>query len=370
MEDGYKKHAAWTIVDEGHEQTDSDHGSRAARGELRWPLLGPYHDYSAVYVSATQAWFLSDGILGKLAKVMWSKLSPQKLGAKLLVRGYDEARSLGKTEEKVKRATLASTKSAAELATEAAASSTVAPQLTAESRSYEENTGSINKGEEDDEPERRIDHLVLVIHGIGQKLGERMESIDFVKEVGNLRQSLKLASENFQASAGAQSWPCPPVPTSAASKASETAKPPPAARPSPATGTKAGNAPRVSVETSSLPQLLISASLSKLPTVMTTAGIEVQHVPLATGSDGTGGESCTLPPSAEHSEYFTPVTAFPGGPRRMSRMIPERRETTMRQNGTSPLRLLRLGLFGRGPEQPKCVVRRSAACVVACPVTT
>ncbi|KAG5457358.1 MAG: hypothetical protein BJ554DRAFT_2652, partial [Olpidium bornovanus] len=104
VEDGYKKHAAWTIVEDGHEQADSEHGARAARGELRWPLLGPYHDYSAVYVSATQAWFLSDGILGKLAKVMWSKLSPQKLGAKLLVRGYDEARSFGKTEDKAKRA--------------------------------------------------------------------------------------------------------------------------------------------------------------------------------------------------------------------------------------------------------------------------
>lgn len=49
---------------------------------------------------------------------------------------------------------------------------------------------------------RKIEHLLLITHGIGQRLGMRMESINFIRDVNTLRKSLKsvyAASPDLQA---------------------------------------------------------------------------------------------------------------------------------------------------------------------------
>src|SRR5271169_5144195 len=38
---------------------------------------------------------------------------------------------------------------------------------------------------------RQIDHLILCVHGIGQKLGERMEGVNFVHDINILRRTFK-----------------------------------------------------------------------------------------------------------------------------------------------------------------------------------
>lgn len=53
-----------------------------------------------------------------------------------------------------------------------------------------------------DDREREIDHLILVTHGIGQRLGLRLESINFIHDVNVLRKTLKSvykASPDLQA---------------------------------------------------------------------------------------------------------------------------------------------------------------------------
>lgn len=45
--------------------------------------------------------------------------------------------------------------------------------------------------EESDDPAREIEHLLLVTHGIGQKLSMRMESVNFVHDVNVFRKTLK-----------------------------------------------------------------------------------------------------------------------------------------------------------------------------------
>ncbi|KAF2088473.1 hypothetical protein K490DRAFT_39399 [Saccharata proteae CBS 121410] len=47
------------------------------------------------------------------------------------------------------------------------------------------------KDREGDEQGREIEHLLLVTHGIGQRLGLRMESVNFVHDVNTLRKTLK-----------------------------------------------------------------------------------------------------------------------------------------------------------------------------------
>ncbi|KAL8720251.1 MAG: hypothetical protein Q9225_002849 [Loekoesia sp. 1 TL-2023] len=42
-----------------------------------------------------------------------------------------------------------------------------------------------------DDPGREIEHLILVTHGIGQRLGLRMENLNFIRDVNKLRKTLK-----------------------------------------------------------------------------------------------------------------------------------------------------------------------------------
>lgn len=51
---------------------------------------------------------------------------------------------------------------------------------------------------EEENEERTIDHLVLVIHGVGQKLGDRMEAINFIHDVNVMRRTMKDAATFIQ----------------------------------------------------------------------------------------------------------------------------------------------------------------------------
>ena len=58
------------------------------------------------------------------------------------------------------------------------------------------------KAQNDSDQGREIEHLLLVTHGIGQRLGMRMESINFIHDVNTMRKSLKsvyAASPDLQA---------------------------------------------------------------------------------------------------------------------------------------------------------------------------
>lgn len=52
------------------------------------------------------------------------------------------------------------------------------------------------KGQDKGEQGREIEHLLLVTHGIGQRLGMRMESVNFVHDVNSMRKSLKAVYAN------------------------------------------------------------------------------------------------------------------------------------------------------------------------------
>ncbi|KAK2762779.1 hypothetical protein FQN54_000953 [Arachnomyces sp. PD_36] len=74
--------------------------------------------------------------------------------------------------------------------------------LEEEARKQEEKEMEDSREADGEERDRDIDHLVLVTHGIGQRLGLRLESINFVHDVNVLRKSLKTvygASPDLQA---------------------------------------------------------------------------------------------------------------------------------------------------------------------------
>lgn len=80
------------------------------------------------------------------------------------------------------------------------------PQNTAEleeqARKQEEKEMEDSREADEEDREREIDHLVLVTHGIGQRLGLRLESINFIHDVNVLRKTMKSvykASPDLQA---------------------------------------------------------------------------------------------------------------------------------------------------------------------------
>ncbi|KAL5364568.1 DDHD domain-containing protein [Aspergillus floccosus] len=77
-----------------------------------------------------------------------------------------------------------------------------ADELEEEARRQEEREMENSRELEDEDRDREIDHLVLVTHGIGQRLGLRLESINFIHDVNVLRKTMKSvykASPDLQA---------------------------------------------------------------------------------------------------------------------------------------------------------------------------
>ena len=70
-----------------------------------------------------------------------------------------------------------------------------------QARRQEEKEMEDSREVEDEDREREIDHLILVTHGIGQRLGLRLESINFIHDVNSLRKTLKSV---YKASPGLQ----------------------------------------------------------------------------------------------------------------------------------------------------------------------
>ncbi|BDD60533.1 hypothetical protein MPDQ_001127 [Monascus purpureus] len=70
-----------------------------------------------------------------------------------------------------------------------------------QARRQEEKEMEDSREVDNEDREREIDHLVLVTHGIGQRLGLRLESINFIHDVNSLRKTLKSV---YKASPGLQ----------------------------------------------------------------------------------------------------------------------------------------------------------------------
>ncbi|KAL3456318.1 DDHD domain-containing protein [Aspergillus heterothallicus] len=75
-------------------------------------------------------------------------------------------------------------------------------ELEEQARRQEEREMEYSREADDEDREREIDHLVLVTHGIGQRLGLRLESVNFIHDVNVMRKTMKSvykASPDLQA---------------------------------------------------------------------------------------------------------------------------------------------------------------------------
>ncbi|CAB4413414.1 unnamed protein product [Rhizophagus irregularis] len=178
IEAGYKKHDVWIPPPETESTEQTEH--------VQEKLFGKYLSQYVVYTNPTTAWLLSDDMTGKLTKTVFAKLTNGvHLGGTKLIRGYNEVKKLTSkksTDEEIKYKNEFDNLSSSQRG---------APNSEANLRDVKEIIESEDYDDDSEGEERVVDHLILVIHGIGQKLSERMEYINFVHDVNTLRKTIK-----------------------------------------------------------------------------------------------------------------------------------------------------------------------------------
>lgn len=219
-------------------------GSTGATPEAQqYRLFGAYMNRIVAYQDASTAWLMTDDFMSRVSTTVYQKLGGVP-GTKV-VRGLvepkrpkdtlgekaSERKTLGKvpsnvapeasstvTEQKPGRPSVVPSTSEAPNAPEdikIRPKSTLERQMSSlagepqnpaeleeQARRQEEQEMEDLREVDAEDREREVDHLVLVTHGIGQRLGLRLESINFIHDVNVLRKTLKgvyKASPDLQA---------------------------------------------------------------------------------------------------------------------------------------------------------------------------
>jgi hypothetical protein len=186
-------------------------------------LFGAYMNSSVTYQDGTTAWLTADDFMSRMSSTVYGRFGG--LGGTKLVRGFTES-GKGDDEKKpadsepikgVKRApspppSPAQQRDSGRLQDQDTEVAPVQPKRTAlerqlsslagvpgesseelaeEARQQEEREMEDYRKPDANEQERQIEHLVLVTHGVGQRLGLRLDSINFIHDVNTLRKTMK-----------------------------------------------------------------------------------------------------------------------------------------------------------------------------------
>ncbi|KAF2452280.1 DDHD domain-containing protein [Lineolata rhizophorae] len=202
------------------QQSDTS-GSATPPPSKTYRLFGAHMNTTVTYQDGSTAWLMTDDFLSRMSSTMYQRFAggAHYAGVKV-VRGYfppqrkaeakdKEAKGGGATTETRARPEsdaesekgegLDATQEGRRLALERQVSSLVEPSGAEDTEQREEAIRKRDekeiqddyKEQDGEEQGREIEHLLLVTHGIGQRLGLRMESVNFVHDVNTFRKTLK-----------------------------------------------------------------------------------------------------------------------------------------------------------------------------------
>jgi len=217
---------------EAAERSDSEAGARPVEtGQSEQPqnsyrLFGAHMNSSVLYQDATTAWLMTDDWMARMNYSVYQRFAGGGHYAGIrLTRGYVNPNTK-KTESKDDQTAESSDKAVSpegqsqsegqhdeheESAQRPSVSETRRQNLQRHMSSLLEDPSREDRAKQDEELRRRdereieddyretegdeqgreIEHLILVTHGIGQRLGLRLESVNFVHDVNTLRKTLK-----------------------------------------------------------------------------------------------------------------------------------------------------------------------------------
>lgn len=198
-------------------------------------LFGTYMNSIVTYQDATVAWLLTDDFLSRMSSTVYQRFAGGgHLGGVKVVRGYlepnrskdtkveiEDPNERGRSLPNLKRRSAPPTtdrdmsidiekaqeheieSEAKRAALERRMATIVGSPSPEDPASQEEEVRKRDENEiqedyrdaEGDEQGREIEHLILVTHGIGQRLGLKLESVNFIHDVNVLRKTLKSVYE-------------------------------------------------------------------------------------------------------------------------------------------------------------------------------
>ncbi|KAL8927390.1 MAG: hypothetical protein Q9172_001388 [Xanthocarpia lactea] len=213
-------------------------------------LFGTYMNSVVTYQGADTGWILSDDLYSRMSSTVYQRFAGGgHLGGTKVVRGFretnkakDKKPEAGQRSDDGKLGTSPTSKSQKRRSAPPEITTTIGTDADAKGaanhnteHSFEDNVQQesklaalqrqmstivsspepedpakqdeqARKGDEDeieqdykeadgDDPGRGIEHLILITHGIGQRLGLRMENLNFIRDVNKLRKTLKTVYE-------------------------------------------------------------------------------------------------------------------------------------------------------------------------------
>lgn len=186
--------------------------------QATYRLFGTHMNSVVTYQDATTAWLLTDDFMSRMSGPLYQRFAGGGHFAGMkMTRGYvDTSKKVEAKDEKSADVKPPAQKAGpdAESPSEERPSTSETKRQTLQrqmSSLLEESFSSEDRAKEDEEIRKRdereieddyrdtegedqgreIEHLILVTHGIGQRLGLRLESVNFVHDVNTLRKTLK-----------------------------------------------------------------------------------------------------------------------------------------------------------------------------------
>lgn len=193
-------------------------------------LFGTHMNSAVTYEDSTTAYIVTDGYLAAMSSTLYERFSggAHFSGVKV-VRGYSEqAKKPGITDEKVSESPAVASPAKETLNPTDESVSSPGEEINENDRKNirkskretprqalerkmsslvtgfnpEQEEEEVRKRDEEEmredyneddktQQEREIEHLILITHGIGQRLGLRLESVNFIHDVNTLRKTLK-----------------------------------------------------------------------------------------------------------------------------------------------------------------------------------
>jgi DDHD domain len=189
-------------------------------GSSNYRLFGTYMNTTVTYQDSTAAFLSTDDFMSRMSSTVYGRFGG--MGGTKVVRGYAEAGKAADAaaSKEVKRKSTSNPMSAPgeespQKAEKSENEQTGPPKRSAlerqisslagipgmgddsdklaeeEARQQEEQEMEDSREKDGDDQGRKIDHLVLVTHGVGQRLGLRLDSINFIHDVNVLRKTMK-----------------------------------------------------------------------------------------------------------------------------------------------------------------------------------
>ncbi|KAG0262324.1 hypothetical protein BG011_000077 [Mortierella polycephala] len=148
-----------------------------------------------------------DDLTSKVAKSIFTKVTGNaNLGGARLIRGYGEvekfvSKKASEEAAQKKDGTDTKKKETPEMQKKCETAQSLkhkSKRLTEEEKDTIQESHELDDySNEEENEERTIDHLILVVHGVGQKLGDRMEAINFIHDVNVMRRTFKETAATF-----------------------------------------------------------------------------------------------------------------------------------------------------------------------------